>query len=212
LPETNWFRRNPFLGDHKKLGDAGLHDLLVNARDRAYRIGEIVELVSGAGLEIASFIEPLRYDPAIYLGESALAARLEGLGTTERAAFAELAAGNMTTHVFYAVRAARGDTIAQPGPDAIPCLHNLVGAAWARDFTPGASMSVNFTGLQVRLPLPPLAGAIMARIDGTAPLETIHRALAANNPTLGWDKFEAEFLQLYRAMNGTGKMFLKRPA
>jgi SAM-dependent methyltransferase len=33
LPETNWFRRNPLLGDHRE-NDAGLYDLLLHARDR----------------------------------------------------------------------------------------------------------------------------------------------------------------------------------
>jgi hypothetical protein len=40
LPPTNWLRRNPFLADHLKGDDAGLYDLLLHSRDRAYTVPE----------------------------------------------------------------------------------------------------------------------------------------------------------------------------
>jgi hypothetical protein len=46
LPETNWLRRNPFLGDHLSQGDAGLFDLFLHARDRAYRVPEVAALTA----------------------------------------------------------------------------------------------------------------------------------------------------------------------
>ena len=68
LPVTNWLRRNPAIGDHLAGGDAGLHDLLLHAQDRAYSVAELAELVRGQGLEITDFIEPWRYDPAFLSG------------------------------------------------------------------------------------------------------------------------------------------------
>ena len=38
LPESNWLRRNAYVGDHLAGDDAGLYDLLLHARDRAYRV------------------------------------------------------------------------------------------------------------------------------------------------------------------------------
>ena len=38
LPETAWLRRNGFLDDHVNGGDAGLYDLLLNPRDRAFTV------------------------------------------------------------------------------------------------------------------------------------------------------------------------------
>ena len=51
LPPTNWFRRNPLLQDHLTGGDAGLYDLLLHPRDRAYRVAEIGALAAAAGIE-----------------------------------------------------------------------------------------------------------------------------------------------------------------
>ena len=39
LPDTNGLARNPAIGDYRRGEDAGLVDLLLHARDRAYRVG-----------------------------------------------------------------------------------------------------------------------------------------------------------------------------
>ena len=72
LPGTNWVRRNPFIADHLEQGDAGLFDLFLHARDRAYRVPEIAEMLEAAELRLAAFIEPALYDPASYLSDPAL--------------------------------------------------------------------------------------------------------------------------------------------
>ena len=110
LPDTNRLKRNPFVRDHVEQRDAGLYDLLLHddlllhARDRAYRVPEIADLCGDAGLRITAFVEPALYDPATYVSDPRLAARLDSLPWLERCAFAELIAGSLRTHVFYAVR------------------------------------------------------------------------------------------------------------
>ncbi|HEU4826088.1 MAG TPA: methyltransferase, partial [Dongiaceae bacterium] len=124
LPATNWLRRNPAIGDHLAGGDAGLHDLLLHAQDRAYSVAELAELASGTGLEIAAFIEPWRYDPASYLTNAGLLHRLAGLDAIARAGFAEQLAGNLKRHIVYLVRAGRArSAVARPDdPAMIPVL------------------------------------------------------------------------------------------
>ncbi len=39
-PTTNWLARNPFVGDHRGQGDAGLYDLLLNPVDRPFTVRE----------------------------------------------------------------------------------------------------------------------------------------------------------------------------
>ena len=102
-PPTNWLRRNPAVGDHLEAGDAGLYDLLLHSRDRAYDVAELAELVAGAGLEITSFIEPWRYDPESYLSDPELLRRVARLDAIARAGFAELLAGNLKRHIVYLV-------------------------------------------------------------------------------------------------------------
>src|ERR1700729_1356317 len=63
LPETAWLRRNGFLDDHVNGGDAGLYDLLLNPRDRAFSVQELHALLAGEGLEVTCWVEPIRYDP-----------------------------------------------------------------------------------------------------------------------------------------------------
>ncbi|MEE8273112.1 MAG: class I SAM-dependent methyltransferase, partial [Alphaproteobacteria bacterium] len=92
LPESNWLRRNAYVGDHLAGGDAGLYDLLLHARDRAYTVPEIAALVADAGLAVTGFIEPALYDPASYLTDDGLRDRVAALPWIERCAFAELLA------------------------------------------------------------------------------------------------------------------------
>ena len=73
LPETAWLRRNGFLDDHVNGGDAGLYDLLLNPRDRAFTVRELHALLAGEGLAVTCWVEPARYDPHPAAARSATA-------------------------------------------------------------------------------------------------------------------------------------------
>src|SRR3546814_18169756 len=132
LPSTNLFSRNPGLRDHTG-SDAELVDLLLHSQDRSYTVEEIAGLLSAAGLNLISFIEPLRYEPGTYLKDPVLLRQLASLSPEGRAAVAEKLAGNMKTHVLYVSRRPATDTLAWPyGPEAIPCLRVLDGVKLAK--------------------------------------------------------------------------------
>lgn len=210
LPSTNWLLRNPALGDHWREGDAGLHDLLLHARDRAYRVTELMRLLDGAGLEPSGLIEPWRYEPASYLADGRLLDRFAGLDPWQRAAAAELIAGNLKTHIVYAVRKGRaGAALARPGPSAVPVLKGIDGAAFARTQKPGGTLTVKADGFEARFSLPPGAGPILAAIDGRRAVAEIGRHLAAEDPRR-WtaDRFEAEFEKTYLLFNRLNRLFL----
>jgi SAM-dependent methyltransferase len=210
LPPTNWFRRNPFLADHRR-SDAGLYDLLLHSRDRAFTVPEVAALAAGCGLAITAFIAPLRYDPALYLSDPRLFRRLDGLAPLDRAALAEELAGNIKMHTFYAVPEARAaEAVARPDtPAARPMLRDLDGAAMARSLTPGQTLSAEFDGFKVSLPLPPLAGPMLSVIDGRTDLATLHRTVAGlQGGRLPWDAFKRQFDRLYATLNGLNKMYL----
>src|SRR5277367_6574476 len=101
LPETAWLRQNRFLDDHVNGGDAGLYDVLLNPRDRAFSVPELVALLEAAGLRVACWVEPVRYDPMMWLPDPRLRARAAGLDATSRAALAEALTGNISAHIVY---------------------------------------------------------------------------------------------------------------
>ncbi|MBI4184810.1 MAG: class I SAM-dependent methyltransferase [Proteobacteria bacterium] len=211
LPPTNWLKRNPFIADHREGGDAGIFDLLLHSRDRAYRVDEVAELVILGGLRIAAFVEPARYEPANYVADAELKARFAGLGWLERACVAELLAGNLTKHVFYVVESANPVTPPEPDDEqAIPIYRDEETATEARKLRPGGAVRAVRNGLRLSFALPPLASAILARIDGRRTLGEIRKALAESAPP-GPDRrtFLRQFRDLFAALNGLNMLFLR---
>ncbi|MBT5192235.1 MAG: class I SAM-dependent methyltransferase, partial [Rhodospirillaceae bacterium] len=194
LPPTNWLKRNPFVGDHTALGDAGIYDLLLHARDRAYSIMEIAELITRAEMRLVTFLDPLRYEPAIYIQDEELAPRIRAMPAIQRCAFAELLCGNMKTHRFYAVRGDHTEsTVAlADSPDAVPVLREMDGAAMAREMATSRTMTVELDGIKAGFNLPQMAPAIFMLIDGKRSLTEIHEkivAAAPENAAPKWDDF-----------------------
>jgi len=211
LPSTNLFRRNPFLNDHLAGGDAGLYDLLLHSQDRAFTVPQIVEMTHAAGLRLAGFLEPARYEPATYMSDPQLARRLSELPFLERAAFAERLAGNLRTHIFYATKAGF-DTVARPeDTQAIPVLRETQASELAAALQPGQPLVANLDGFPWRAQLPPLAGAIVSQIDGRRTIAEIYTALGARGNLPLWDDFRQQFEQLYVILNGINHLLLRFP-
>ncbi|TWA68897.1 methyltransferase family protein [Azospirillum brasilense] len=211
LPTSNWLLRNPFINDHKQ-ADADLYDLLLHSCDRPFTVPELAELAAAGGLAIAALVDPYRYDPAVWVKDPRLLKRLDGLSRLERAAWAEQVTGSMTKHIAYLVRPedAEGAVARPDGPEVVPVLRDLDGAAVARGLPPGGVLEAELMGAVVPLPLPRLAGPILARVDGRTSLGAIHQAVAEKAGPLAWDAFLAQFAQLFTALNGVGKMYLRR--
>ena len=213
LPPTNWLRRNPFVADHLEGGDAGLYDLLLHPRDRAYRVEQVVELVESAGLTVTAFIDPALYDPASYVADPALARRFAALPATDRWAAAERLVGNLRKHVFYAVPKGREDAaVIHPTPDAVPVWRSPGDAAVGRRVQPGTALMGTLNGIRFRFAVPPLVAAIAARIDGLHTLGEIHEDLKKANPSLDEAEFRRQFDLFYAGFNGSGLLFLRRPS
>jgi SAM-dependent methyltransferase len=211
LPASNWLKRNPHVGDHTSLGDAGIYDLLLHRRDRAYSVPELVGLLQQGGMRPVNFTDPARYEPSIYLADRDLIEKCRPMNWLQRCAFAELLAGNMKTHILYAVRDDNGNnTMAVPDtPDAVPVMRDDDGLTLAAQVKPGMSLNIDMEGVKVSLPLPERAGDILALIDGEHPLSAIH-AQMENAPD--WENFKRDFDQLYGSFYGLSRMFISKPA
>lgn len=216
LPPTNWLKRNPFVGDHTALGDAGIYDLLLHSRDRAYSVMELAELVAKANLRLVTLLDPLRYEPGIYIQDPELAPRLRAMSALQRCAFAELLCGNMKTHRFYAVRADNDQPTAATleSPDAVPVLRDMDGPAMAREMATNRVMSVELDGIKAGFNLPTMAPAIFMLIDGKRSLTEIHEKIVAAAPGTtapNWDAFMEQFQNVFAIVNGLGRMYLRTP-
>ncbi|BBK40337.1 hypothetical protein STVA_03570 [Allostella vacuolata] len=209
LPETNLFRRNPLLGDHLS-SDAGLFDLLLHARDRAYRVPGVLDLLAAADLDLVSFIEPIRYRPETWVTDPSVRRRLGELPDVERMAAAELLSCGMKVHIAYAVPHGRGrQAAAVPSDRAIPAIRDLDPALLARALKPGVPLTVRFDGVPLSLPMPALAGPIVARVDGRRTVGEIGADLRTTvDRRLSDAAFAAAFDATYAALNGVNRMLL----
>ncbi len=210
LPQSAWLHRNTLFADHLTGGDAGLYDLLLNPRDRAYDVPALHALLTGAGLAVTCWMEPARYDPALYLPDARLRARIAGLGPVERAALAEQLCGNFSTHVVYATRAAD----APPAPDAsdpaaVPVMREMPGAELARHIRPDGTLPFLFDGLPVPFALPPLASAILKLVDGERTVGGIAEALSGRVAPAAFAKAWAA---TYATLSSLNRLLLAPPA
>ena len=212
LPPTNWFKRNPFLGDHQQGGDAGIYDLLLHARDRPYDVAGFDALIGGAGLAMVTLLEPARYQPQTYLNDPILLKQMAKLNPIQLAAIAETLAGNITKHAAYATwpTRARACVAHAESGDWIPLLRDLDGAALGAQFKPGGSFSADLDGVTWRAALPNLASPILARIDGQRSLAQIHGQLQALDVKLDWPGFKLQFDRLFAVFNAANRLFLRR--
>ena len=210
LPESAWLRRNAYFGDHIDGGDAGLYDLLLNPRDRAYTAPEFIALLESVGLTVTALMEPLRYDPAVYLPDPKLRARIDALHPAARAGLAEALTGNMSTHVAYCVRTAEDRPAPDPmREDAVPVARELPAAELARNIRPDGTLPFLFDGLRVPVPLPPLAGAILGLVDGARNVGGIAAVLRARGTDA--DAFARAWRQTYDALSGVNRILLSPP-
>jgi SAM-dependent methyltransferase len=210
VPETQWLRHNRNFDDHINGGDAGLYDLLLNPRDRAFTVPELSALLDGAGLRVTCWVEPIRYDPAPLLPDPKLRAILDTMDPTGRAALAEALVGNMAVHILYCVRA--DDPMLPPDPYAdlaVPVCREIDGDALARGIRPDGTLTMNFDGLRIPVALPPLASAILPLIDGRRSVAEIGGILAGRGTKP--DAFAKAWRQTFSALERINRLLLAAP-
>ena len=211
LPETAWLGHNRFFDDHINGGDAGLYDLLLNPRDVSFTVPALYAMLADAGLEVACWMEPMRYDPALLLADPRLRARAEALATVDRAALAEALAGNMSVHIVYCVRAGELPPRADPfASGAVPVAREMPAAEIARNIQPDGTVTMVFDSLRVPLPLPPLAGAILNLIDGQRSVGDIAATLAARGTSA--EAFKRAWRLTYSKLEAVNRLLLRAPA
>ena len=210
LPESAWLRQNRSFGDHFEGGDAGLYDLLLNPRDRAFTVTALHELLAGAGLEVACWVEPLRYEPGAYLPDARLRARIGELDPVARAACAEGLCGNMGTHVVYCVRAGeRPERPDSQAPTAVPVAREIPAQEIAAAIQADGMLVLNFDGLRMPLALPAQARAILGLIDGRRTVGEIGATLTGRG--MAPAAFQSAWRATFAALESVNRLLLASP-
>ena len=211
LPETAWLRANRSVTDHLSGGDAGLYDLLLNPRDRAYSVAALHDLLAGAGLAVRCWVEPIRYDPVPLLPDPRLRARIASLPPLERAALAEALIGNIAAHIVYCTRTDEPPARADPfSPGAIPVCREMTGEALAKGVQANNTLVVNLDGLRVPVALPAMAATILRLIDGRRTVGEIAERLAVRG--IAADQFGRAWQALFPALERINRLLLAAPA
>ncbi len=210
LPETAWFRFNRNFQDHISGGAAGVYDLFLNPRDRAFTVPQLAALLAEAGLEVTAWMEPLRYDPLPLLPDPRLRARAEALDPTGRAALAEALAGNMCVHVLYCRRASEPVARADPlDPAAVPIGREVPGPEMPRFLQPDGGLTLVMDGLRVPVRLPALAPAILGLADGVRSVGAIAAALEARGTAPA--AFARAWSETFRTLQHANRLLLAPP-
>ena len=197
LPESNRFRNNALLTDHKA-SDAGLHDLLLNARDVPFDVPRLTAALEGAGLALAGWAEALRYDPAPMLPQTPeFAARLKAMEAPAAWALAERLAGDLRMHVGYAAPAARGRTAAGMTAEAVPRANAIDPRALAREVERRGALTVRWETRRARFAVPRAAAPAIARLGHGRSLGEIATGLG-----MDWFAFAQVFGPAFRVLTG----------
>ncbi|MBL4741016.1 MAG: class I SAM-dependent methyltransferase [Sneathiella sp.] len=206
LPSTNWLVRNPFVGDHQMGEDAAFFDLLLHPRDRSYLVPEVVEFLNSAGLDLVTFVEPVKYDPAVYVSDKDALSRIKKMSMIDQAVLAENMLGNQKTHIFYARKQNNSiPAIAKIAPNMVPVLKNgNTAEGLAKSFRGRNEFVISFDSEKVTFPLPPRIAEIIALVDGTLSLSEIQNKLSLN-----WEGFRRLFAPIFKFLNGLNIMWLR---
>ena len=209
LPATAWLRQNRNFDDHLIGGDAGLYDLLLNPCDRAFDVASFVALIEAAGLRVNALIEPARYDPDLLLPDPRLRGRTAELSMLERASLAERLAGNMATHIAYVVREAAPIREVDPtDPRCVPIGRETPAIALAERINAGV-LPLRFGPLQVPMPLPVQAAALLRLIDGKRDVASLAAAAAVLG--LSARTFDRIWPETFSALQAANRLLLAAP-
>ena len=104
--------RHPFRLVYREVGEVisveEVMDMILNPRDRSYRVHDVRELISDAGLRFHRWLGNAPYRPEMTaLGQAGLLPEADALDPWEQAAAAELAFGNIIKHSFVVTHPAR---------------------------------------------------------------------------------------------------------
>lgn len=200
VPGGHPMKTNPHLRDHK-VSDAGFYDLLLHSQDRAFRIGEVLDMLDRAGLQMTGSPQACFYDPLPIVGDPGL---LRGMDARDRMSLSEALRGTIRTHVLYAAKDA-DLRLARPTPNAIPHLKGVAGPKLAQVAAQRGVVPITQDDTKTEIPVPGLAARAFAHVDGLRTLQEIAQAARTD-----WISFSPIWAGVSDALAAHGMLYYSR--
>lgn len=225
LPQSNWWTRSKGLFTPvESMSDAEIYDFFLHAQDRAYTVPEIYDWVENAcGLHVQlSQMKAGRapYLPETYIKAPGILRMVKALPLPEQQAIAELMAGDMDRHCFYATES--DDTAAGIDDlDNVPFFFLDFESLDAReladymDRNPGKPLQFKNAATGVNLEIIPgkYSARLLKHFDGERSLREMFQ-LARNKDRSGGsavtdEEFLQDFRPIYEMFNRMDGMLLR---
>tara|TARA_B100000676_G_scaffold304555_1_gene357051 strand:+ start:1177 stop:2451 length:1275 start_codon:yes stop_codon:yes gene_type:complete len=196
--------------------DAELVDLFLNPVDRSFDVPQLAEFCRSAGLRIVRLLPAEKYEPSIYAKEQEVLRRASTMHPMDRAALAELLAGNIYKHFFFAVHSNNDrETCIEVErsnlAEYVPVLRDMDGAELALRLCGNNTFAHNLEGTTVVAELNDEMRRLIAQIDGKRSLREIYFKLATDKEDMNWTRFRGTYLDVHRILHDLlYGLFLKR--
>lgn len=227
LPRGNWFKRGEDLCSDHRAGDAGIFDLFLHSRDRAYTVGELYDWIEGANGLHMTLTDVQRgraaYLPHLLMGPKppAVLRQIRQLPLRKQYEVGELYTGAVQTHSFFATRqpgrvARYGDATLVPffyhepvtGPDIARLFKSHQGRPFVLDHA--------HTGIAVTVTQGRWRRSVLEHIDGRRTwAEVFERVRAEPALRMAAPTDEAlfeDFREIYEILNAIERLLLRRPS
>lgn len=227
LPRGNWFKRGEELYSDHQRGDAGIYDLLLHSRDRAYTVGELYDWIERANGLHMTLTDVQRgrapYSPHLLMGPKPpqVLRQIRQLPLRKQQEIAELYCGTVQTHSFFATR--HPDRVARYGDAGlVPFFYHepVAGPDIARVFksNQGRPFALNHahTGVNVTVTHGRWRRSVLEHLDGQRTWGEVFArvraepALQAAAPTD--EALFEDFREIYEILNAIERLLLRRPA
>ena len=209
LPPSNQWKKNEGAVVGPDTPDAELYDFFLHSQDRAYTVPELYEWIEqrcGLHLQLSRVdYGRMPYTPECYIGDPALLKIVKGLPVPEQQAVAELIAGNIDRHCFYAMESA-GTAATLDDLDNVPFFFlgyaSMKGSDIAEHIRRNPGQRLKFTEpvTTITLVLAPgkYSEQILGHLDGERSLREIFDLARKELPSAGAGVTDAELLEDFR--------------
>jgi len=226
LPRSNWFKRGEDLYSDHRAGDAGIYDLLLHSRDRAYTVGELYDWIEGANKLHMTLTDVQRgraaYLPHLLMGPKppAVLHRIRQLPLRRQYEIGELFTGSVQTHSFFATR--QPGRVARYGdPGLVPFFYHepVTGPDIARLFKSHQGrpfvLDHAHTGVAVTVTQGRWRRSVLEHIDGRRSwaevFERVRAEPALKSAAPTDEALFEDFREIHDILNAIERLLLRRP-